>query len=210
MPVIDCQTEQHIIDTAMKLFFSEGRINATTQEIADAAGVTRTLINYYFRSKKTLFNLVLNKAHKEHHNRCDVILLSRLPFREKTEAFIDYHIEKMLRYPYMEVFITFDILQKRMKGNISGIQPKGGKAGAMRLYMREIKAEMDTGRIPKTSPEHFMTNLFSLVIHPVIMKPLHMMLFNVSDAEYQKLLKERKQVIIDILFPDVNKDHIKI
>jgi TetR/AcrR family transcriptional regulator len=205
MPAIDRQTEQHLIDTAMKLFFSEGRINVTTQEIADAAGVNRTLINYYFRSKKALFNLVLKNAEKEHHERCDAILLSKLPFREKTEAFIDYHIEKMFRYPYMEVFITFDILQKRMKGNASGILPKKMKDDAMLLYMREIKAEMDAGRIPKTSPEHFMSNIFSLVIHPVIMQPLHILLFNVSDAEYQEMLQERKQVIMDILFPALRK-----
>lgn len=205
MPVKDCQTEQHIIDTAMKIFFSEGRINVTTQEIADAAGVNRTLINYYFRSKKALFKLVLKIADKEHHKRCDTILLSQLPFREKTEAFIDYHIEKMFRYPYMEVFITFDILQKRMKGNASGILPKKMKTDAMQLYMREVDAEMDAGRIPKTSPEHFMTNIFSLVIHPVIMQPLHMILFKVSDAEYQKMLQERKQVIMDILFPVLRK-----
>ncbi len=205
MPLIDCQTEQHIVDTAMKLFFSEGRINATTQEIADAAGVNRTLINYYFRTKKALFNMVLKKADKEHQKRCDVILLSRLPFREKTEAFIDYLIERIFRYPYMEVFFTFDILQKRMKGNTSGIFAKEGKPDSLHLYMEEIKAEMDAGSILKTSPEHFMTNIFSLVIHPVIMKPLHMMIFNLSDAEYQTLLKERKRVIIDILFPVVSK-----
>jgi len=48
MPVIDCQTEKLILDTAMRVFFAEGRINATTQDIADTAGVNRTLINYYF------------------------------------------------------------------------------------------------------------------------------------------------------------------
>jgi len=205
MPVIDCQTEQHIIDAAMKLFFSEGRINATTQEIADAAGVNRTLINYYFRSKKALFNLVLKNADREHHKCCDDILLSPLSFREKTEAFVDYYIEKMFCYPYMEVFITFDIMQKRMKGNTSGIMPKEGGNDSMYLYMEEVRAEMDAGRIPKTSPEHFITNLFSIVIHPVIMKPLHMMILNVSDADYTKMLSERKQVIMNILFPAIHK-----
>jgi len=47
----DQDTEKLIMETAKNIFFGEGRFNATTQEIADAAGVNRTLINYYFRSR---------------------------------------------------------------------------------------------------------------------------------------------------------------
>ncbi len=51
----DLDTEQLIIDTALKVFFTEGRFKATTQEIADAAGVNRTLINYYQMNKLQKF-----------------------------------------------------------------------------------------------------------------------------------------------------------
>ncbi len=44
-------TENLIKETAMRVFFKEGRFTATTQEIADAAGVNRTLLHYYFRSR---------------------------------------------------------------------------------------------------------------------------------------------------------------
>ena len=40
------QTQELIKETAKRLFFGEGRFDATTQEIADAAGVNRTLINF--------------------------------------------------------------------------------------------------------------------------------------------------------------------
>ena len=39
----DEATEELIKNTAKRLFFGEGKFNATTQEIADAAGVNRTL-----------------------------------------------------------------------------------------------------------------------------------------------------------------------
>jgi len=41
----DIETEELIKKTAKRLFFGEGKFNATTQEIADTAGVNRTLIN---------------------------------------------------------------------------------------------------------------------------------------------------------------------
>lgn len=55
-------TERLIMETSMNVFFAEGRFNATTQEIADAAGVNRTLINYYFRSRNNLFEIVFQNA----------------------------------------------------------------------------------------------------------------------------------------------------
>jgi len=55
-------TQELIKETAKNLFFVEGKFNATTQEIADAAGVNRTLINYYFRSRDNLMKIVLDEA----------------------------------------------------------------------------------------------------------------------------------------------------
>ena len=55
----DEATEELIKNTAKRLFFGEGKFNATTQEIADAAGVNRTLLNYYFRSRDRFFGTEL-------------------------------------------------------------------------------------------------------------------------------------------------------
>src|SRR5690606_14377237 len=83
-------TYELIVNTAKKLFFKEGKFNATTQEIADAAGVNRTLINYYFRSRNALFDLVLKEANEEEDRKREMIMLSDLPLKEKMEKFMDY------------------------------------------------------------------------------------------------------------------------
>ena len=98
-------TYELIVNTAKRLFFKEGKFHATTQEIADAAGVNRTLINYYFRSRDTLFELVLQKAIEEEEKRREMIVFSDLPVREKLEQFIDYHFEQAKEYPYREVYM---------------------------------------------------------------------------------------------------------
>ena len=61
----DKGTEQLIKDTAKRIFFSDGKLHATTQDIADAAGVNRTLVNYYFRSRDMLFEQVADEARAE-------------------------------------------------------------------------------------------------------------------------------------------------
>jgi TetR/AcrR family transcriptional regulator len=50
-------------------------------------------------------------------------------------------------------------------------------------------------------------NIVSLVIYPQIMKPLQMKLLDLSEAEYQTILSERKQIILDILFPKKTPIH---
>lgn len=115
MPVKDCQTKKLIIGTSVKVFFAEGRIYATTQEIADVERVNETFINYYFRSKKTLLANAIRTTRKEFIKNSDLILSSNLPFSEKTEKFIDIFMNNLLKYPYLESFVTADIIQRLLK-----------------------------------------------------------------------------------------------
>ena len=50
----EVHTEKLIKQKAKILFFQKGFLNATTQEIADEAGVNRALIHYYFRSRSPM------------------------------------------------------------------------------------------------------------------------------------------------------------
>lgn len=208
MPVKDCQTEKLLIDTAMNVFFAEGRLYATTQDIADAAGVNRTLINYYFRSKDELLSKVIQKAHEQFAGNSDAILISDLPFREKTEQFMDDFMDKLQRFPYLESFITVDIIQHRLRKNSSDRFPKESPQPILQ-YLKEIESEMEAGTIPKSNPVHFMINLVSLMIYPIIMRPLQMRLLNINETEYDQVVNERKQIILALLFPEITNANTK-
>jgi len=200
MPIKDCKTEEHIIKTAIELFFKEGRINATTQEIAEKAGINRTLIHYYFRSKKQLLSIAFQKAQEEYRSQTEKFLESDLPLKEKTEKFIDTFLQKMKAYPYLEAFLSIEIIQHEM-GKESSIPMPPKASPFMNSYMKEIEEEMNKGNIKKMNPAHFIINLHSLIIHPNIMQPLLKHGFSENDVEFENLLQERKQVIMQTLFP---------
>ena len=61
----EIQTEKLIKEKAKILFFQKGFLNATTQEIADEAGVNRALIHYYFRSRELMLDTLLDETLKE-------------------------------------------------------------------------------------------------------------------------------------------------
>lgn len=195
MAIKDNKTEQHIIDTAMHVFFTEGKLNATTQDIADAAGVNRTLIHYYFRSRDQLFDAVFEKARLAAMIESEAVLETTLPFKKKTEKLIDVFLKRLKTYPFLEIAITTGLNQ--METAFPASNPK-----YMQQFLKEVQVEMNKGTIQKSKPVHFMINLFSLIVYPFIVKPLNLQLFGLSEQEYEKIVNERKKVIMGLLFSE--------
>ena len=54
-------TERKILEAAGKVFMMKGRLGASMQDIADEAGINRTLLHYYFRNKEKLFDTIFTK-----------------------------------------------------------------------------------------------------------------------------------------------------
>lgn len=190
----DIDTEQLIKDTAKRVFFGEGRFNATTQEIADAAGINRTLINYYFRSRDNLFNIVFEDAHQQQHDLMESIVFSSLSFREKIAQHLDLFLEQSKKYPYLEIYMVTQMNQGNCHKDTEAMSRMLDK-----LYL-EIGIEMEKGNIHKMRPEQFVLNFVSLMSFPVSMRPLLQETMGFGQEAYDTLLEERKQIILNILF----------
>jgi TetR/AcrR family transcriptional regulator len=186
--------EELIKQAAKELFFSKGYLHATTQEIADAAGVNRALINYYFRSRDLLFQTVYREAVDSLKTKLNDAIARSIPFKEKLELFIDVYMEELIRYPYRESFLITEICSKNF-----AIQEKK-KSSMLSIFIAEIATEMDNGTIKKSNPIHFILDIFSAVAYPIIMKPLYAKLLDVPQADYEQLLSERKQIILQNIF----------
>src|SRR5215204_3162803 len=59
---VDASTEEKIKEAARKVFTTKGYAAARTRDIAEEAGVNLALLNYYFRSKEKLFELIMLEA----------------------------------------------------------------------------------------------------------------------------------------------------
>lgn len=192
----DTATEELIKETAKKIFFKEGKFNATTQEIADAAGVNRTLINYYFRSRNTLFDLVFKEAREEEDRKQEMIIQSKLPLKEKIAQFIDYFFESAKEYPYKEIYIVTQINQSN--GCIFKDEVKIDRL--LKKFYTELEKEMEKGTIQKMDPIQFLLNFISMLSFPIGMRPLVQRSLKLTDTEYEEVLSSRKEVILNTLF----------
>ncbi len=191
---LDQDTEKLIKDTAMRIFFGEGRFNATTQEIADAAGVNRTLINYYFRSRDKLFEQVFEEAHKHEHELTEQIVFSDLPFKEKISRHLDSFFEQAKQYPYLEIYMVTQVNQG------CSFKDHDQMGDLLKKLYKEIEEEMEKGNIEKMRPEQFALNFISLMSFPTSMRPVLQETMGFTKEEFDTLLEERKDIIMKTLF----------
>lgn len=60
------ETESRLLDAAEAVFAERGYRAATTAAIAQRAGLNKTLIHYYFRSKEGLFRAMMERVARQH------------------------------------------------------------------------------------------------------------------------------------------------
>jgi len=187
------QTQELIKETAKNLFFVQGRFNATTQEIADEAGVNRTLINYYFRSRDNLIQIIFDEAHRVEQKKSEIIMNSDLPFKEKIAKFIDGSLSTSLQYPYLETYIVSQI-------NNGSCHKKDVEENELKKLYQDIEREMELGNIEKMEPVQFLINMISLLVFPSAVRPLFLENLMIGNKEFDKIISERKDIILNMLF----------
>jgi TetR/AcrR family transcriptional regulator len=189
MPAKNTGTEQLIKSTARKIFFKEGKLHATTQDIADAAGMNRAAVHYYFKTRDQLVAQVFDESMQELSERLGTVMASERPFKEKILGLITVFMDEMTAYPYQETFLVTEI-NTAGPGLVTAIDE-----GPVGVFLKEIGREMDAGTIEKMDPKHFLMNLFSLLSYPVIMSPIYRQFFKMGLEEFEQLIAERKQLI---------------
>ena len=96
---LNTETEQKIISSAEKLFYQKGKAGTSMQDIADDAGINRTLLNYYFRSKDQLFEAVFRNAMSSFVPNLANMLNSDMSFKDYVPQLIETVIDAMLENP---------------------------------------------------------------------------------------------------------------
>ena len=103
--ILQTETEEKIIASAEKLFYQKGKAGTSMQDIADDAGINRTLLNYYFRSKDQLFEAVFRKAMGSFVPNLAAMISSEVSFNNYLPAMVEKIIDTMLENPQIPIFI---------------------------------------------------------------------------------------------------------
>ena len=193
----DLSTEEKIKAAAKKLFTQKGFSATKTRDIAEEAGINLALLNYYFRSKEKLFELIM----WENLSLFMGVLIEDIKntprsFDDQLDFIVGKYIDMLLTNPDLPFFVL-NLLQSGHfeDGNIDhpilkSIQELRGS------FLKIIMEDMEKGRIKKIHPLHVIANMMSLIIFPFIAsKLLIARAGNISRAEFEQLMIERKKLI---------------
>src|SRR5450755_2049767 len=103
---IDTSTEEKIKEAAWKVFIQKGYSATRTRDIAIEAGLNLALLNYYFRSKQKLFEIIMIEKMQKFFSILLPILYDSLSTLEtKTENIAANYIDLILANPDLPFFV---------------------------------------------------------------------------------------------------------
>ena len=103
-------TEEKIKEAARKVFTTKGYSATRTRDIAEEAGINIALLNYYFRSKEKLFDLVMSeKAQKLFGVIAPIFNDRKTTLETKIELFTTTYIEMLIENHELPLFVLSEI-----------------------------------------------------------------------------------------------------
>lgn len=189
----DISTEEKIMQAAKKLFTKKGFAATRTRDIAEEAGINLALLNYYFRSKEKLFDIVMLDNFRQFIKGVSVSLLDETAsFDEKIKKIVTAYIDFITHHPDLPLFILNEI-----RGNPSRlVQQISAEVAPLRAHMfRQLQEAGKQGKINPIDPFHFIANLIGLTVFPFVARPLLQRVTGVSDQQFQAFMEERKELV---------------
>lgn len=107
-------TEGLIFDAALQVFQRKGLAGARMQEIADEAGINKSMLHYYFRSKELLFKEVFLLSFKQFIASVVPVLNQEIPWEEKIPLLVEHYILSIQKNPDLPIFIINELRLLRM------------------------------------------------------------------------------------------------
>lgn len=187
-------TEEKIKEAARRVFTRKGYAATRTRDIAEESGYNLALINYYFRSKEKLFDLIMLETLQAFvHSVQSILNDPSTSLNEKLEIMVSHYIDMLKANPGLPLFILNEINADPTK-----LMAKVGIAdlGREQLYVAEQWQELRAQKkLPPINPLHIMMNLVSMTIFPFVGGPLIRNKFGLSTDEFNALMDERKKLI---------------
>ena len=197
------KTEDKIMQAAKDIFVRKGKSGARMQEIADKAGINKSLLHYYYRSKDKLFGAVFEFAFSNFAPNLFKTIDESNDIFETIEIFISKYLDIISKNPFIPMFILNEV-NKKDTGLIVRILKSSGMN--IEVFENLVFKEIKNGRIKDVNPKNLLINILALCVFPYIGRPLtEVMIFNGDKNEYDNFLANRKKEITDLIINSIKK-----
>jgi len=184
----DLSTEEKIKEAARKVFTRKGYAATRTRDIAEEADINLALLNYYFRSKGKLFEIIMAEKMQQFFGVMEPMLNNTsTTLQNKIERITSAYIDLITHNPDLPLFILSEI-----RNSPEHFLKITGKASAL---FKSVLIKQIQEKKPDRNPLHFLLNLMSMCVFPFVMNPVLKKMGAVDEKTFAKMMKERKKLI---------------
>lgn len=184
----DLSAEEKIKEAARVVFTKKGYAATRTRDIAEEANINLALLNYYFRSKEKLFEIVIiEKLHLLLGRIIPIFNDDKTSIEEKVELVAENYINLLVANPDVPLFVLGEI--KNYPDKFAALISSKVKITET-VFFRQLKE-----RRPDIHPIHFIFNMLGLIVFPFIGKPVIQLITKMSTENIIRLMNERKILI---------------
>ena len=186
--------EQRIVAAAKELFIRKGFGQTSMSDIAEAAGITRPALHYYFRTKEKMFQAVFGGIIQTLVPEMEGILKDGSPAIEKLSRLADMYISIFLAEPSLPVFIVLEI--QRDAGHLletASSLDMGRHAACLVSYFRD---EMEKGNIRQVPMYAIFYTFFGLLAYPFLTRNLAERVFFGPPDDFEAVIRSWKPYVM--------------
>lgn len=190
--VQDLSTEEKIKEAARKIFTKKGYAATRTRDIAEESGVNLALLNYYFRSKEKLFELVMLENFGVFINSVkEIVNNTETTLEQKIESIVEFYINQLLVNPDLPLFIMNEI-----RSNSKMLKTKINKDIFLKShFIQQLSAQLKKQGKGDVNPVHYLMNVLGMTIMPFIIGPLIIEIGMLKPQEFERAMVERRKLI---------------
>ena len=189
----DISTEERIKAAACKVFHQKGFAGTRTRDIAEEAGINHAMLNYYFRSKEKLFEMVMMETVAQFFKGVNLMLNDEnTSLDEKIDLIVSNYVDLLLKEPELPTFILNEV---RPNPQAFVEQNPIKEALTHSVLTRQYAEAVARGEITEPNLMQAILNVIGLVIFPFIAKPILTSIINIPEEQYKALMLQRKILI---------------
>ena len=188
----DQATEERIKVAAGTLFTLKGYASTTMRDIAAQAEVNLALVNYYFRSKENIFQMIMREKIQTFFSSIFPYLFDeQTTLQQKLSSVVDKYINTFSQEPNLPLFV-FGEIQKN-PNELSSLFPIFSSQNQVLRDSSFFKQLHEQN--PHLNPLHFILNFLGITIFPFIASPVLISFGMESSENFEKIMEERKKLI---------------
>lgn len=199
----DRQTEEKIFESATEVFTEKGMDGARMQDIADHAGINKSLLHYYYRTKDHLFNAVFEMIARKVFAKFAPVFDSTLSLEEKIRFFFREHITFLQQNPRLPVFLLNEI--NRNPARIRKVIDNIDIESLWLMISTQHGEELKKYNITRESIPQIMTTIASISVFPFAARGILENIFNKMGVDFDDYIEERKEFAADFVIRALKK-----